>query len=159
MLQERTGCRMNQSRVKWGVGMVAVALACSLTACGGGSLDVEVAAPFDIDVTVGGRPLGGVHIGPGMAQTIMLPVGQSIALDASEPVVWSLRVGGTVVTGAGATVDYGGVSIRQTTLTASRILIDTYSDFPLGAPLSFSLVATSMFDAAQVANIRVVLVN
>ena len=150
---------MNKFVVKLATGIVAIALTCGLSACGGGSLDVEVAAPFDIDVTVGGHPLSGVHIGPGMAQTVMLPVGQSIALDASEPVVWSLRVGGAVVTGLGAVVDYGGVSIRQTVLTASRILIDTDSDYPLGAPLSFSLVATSTMDSTQVANIRVVLVN
>lgn len=150
---------MHRSLVKLVSGVVAIALACGLSACGGGSLDLEVAAPFGIDVTVGGRPLSGGHISSGMTQTVMLPVGQSIAFDASEPVVWSLRVGGAVVTGVGTVVDYGGVSIWQTVLTPSRILIETDSAFPLGAPLSFSLVATSTIDSAQVANIRVVLVN
>jgi len=141
------------------MGVVGLAMALGLSACGGGTFDVALIAPFDIGVVVGGQPVRGVHIGPGMTQTVMLPVGQSIQLEANEPVVWTLMVGGAAVTGVGATVDYGGVRITQTALTSSRIWVDTDSLLPLGAPLSFFLVATSTIDAAQVANIQVVLTN
>lgn len=103
--------------------------------------------------------MSGVLIRPGATQTVYLPVGQSIELDASEPVIWTLSVGGSTVTGTGVTVDYGGVFITQTVQTRSRILIDTDSNFSLGAPLSFTLIATSTLDFAQVATIRVVLTN
>jgi hypothetical protein len=143
------------------MGATGIVVAIALSACGGGdgSLDVAVATPFDINVIVGGRPMSGVLIRPGATQTVYLPVGQSIELDASEPVIWTLSVGGSTVTGTGVTVDYGGVFITQTVQTRSRILIDTDSNFSLGAPLSFTLIATSTLDFAQVATIRVVLTN
>ena len=142
------------------MGAAGLFAAFALTACGGGgSLDVAVAQPFDVNVVVGGRPVSGVLIHPGATQTVFLPVGESIELDASEPVIWSLIVGGSTVNGTGVTVDYGGVGIRLSAQTRSRILIDTDSGFPLSAPLSFTLIATSTLDFAQVATIRVVLTN
>ncbi|MEO7105489.1 MAG: hypothetical protein ABIZ09_03870 [Rhodoferax sp.] len=143
-----------------GVGLAGLALMVGLSACGGGgSVDAVVATPFDISVAVGGHPVNGVNISPGVTQTVYLPVGQSIQFDASESVIWTLMVGGSAVTGTGVTVDYGGVGIRLTTETDSRISIDTASDFSLSAPLSFTLVATSTYDNAQVATIQVVLTN
>ncbi len=142
------------------MGAAGLFMAFTLSGCGGGaSLDVAVAQPFDINVVVGGRPVGGAPIHPGATQSVFLPVGESIELDASEPVAWTLIVGGTTINGTGVTVDYGGVGIRLSAQTRSRILIDTDSPFPLGAPLSFTLIATSTLDFAQVATIRVVLTN
>jgi hypothetical protein len=86
-------------------------------------------------------------------------VGESIEFDASEPVTWRLIVGGSTITGSGTTVDYGGVSSTQSVQTRSRVLIDTASYYPLGAPVSFTLIATSTLDYAQVATIDVVLTN
>ena len=143
------------------MGTTGLFVAMALSACGGGdaSLDVVVATPFDINVIVGGRPVSGVLIQPGASQTVFLPVGESIELDASEPVTWTLIVGGSTITGTGVTVDYGGVGIRLTAQSRSRILIDTDSAFALSAPLNFTLIATSTLDFAQVATIRVVLTN
>ena len=143
------------------MGASGLCVALAMTACGGGDagVDVVVATPFDINVVVGGRPVSDVRIRPGATQSVLLPVGESIELDASEPVSWTLIVGGTTVNGTGVTVDYGGVGIRLSAQTRSRILIDTDSAFPLGAPLSFTLIATSTLDFAQVATIRVVLTN
>lgn len=139
------------------VAIVTLVMALGLSSCGGGF--VVINPPFEISVTVGGRPVDGVHVGPGMVQTVALPVGSSVAFDANEPVVWTLWVGGVAVTGLGASVNYGGVTITQTVLTDSRIAIDTTSPYFLGAPLTFSLVATSTLDAEQVANFKVVLTN
>jgi hypothetical protein len=142
------------------MGSAGLFVALALSACGGGgSADVVVATPFDINVMVGGRAVDGVRIRPGATQTVYLPVGESIEFDASEPVTWTLRIGGSAVAGTGVTVDYGGVGIRLTEQSSSRILIDTASDYSLSAPLSFTLVATSTIDFAQVATIQVVLTN
>lgn len=139
-------------------------VALALSGCGGGgssgSTDVVVfAPPFDINVFVAGLAGSNVLVRPGAIQTVYLPVGESIEFDASEPVTWRLIVGGSTITGIGATVDYGGVSITQSVQTRSRVLIDTAAYYPLGAPLSFTLVATSTLDFAQVATIEVVLTN
>jgi hypothetical protein len=142
------------------VGIAGLVVAVGLSACGGGgSVDAVVVTPFDINVTVGGHAVTGTNISPGAMQTVYLPVGESIQFDASESVIWTLMVGGSAVTGTGVTVEYGGVGIHLTTETESRIAIDTASDYSLGAPLSFTLIATSTYDNAQVATIQVVLTN
>ena len=133
--------------------IAALMCAVALTACGGGGLDPAVS--FDIGVQVGGVTVSGVQIGPGQAQSVSISAGQSVEFDASEPVQWTLEVGGSAVTGSGTTVDYGGVSITQTAVSDSRIQIDTFANVPLSAPLQITLIATSTIDAAQVATITV----
>jgi hypothetical protein len=142
------------------MGTAGLIVALSLSACGGGGSDLVVATPpLGIDVFVGGVAGSDVLVRPGAIQTVYLPVGESIEFDASEPVTWRLIVGGSTITGSGTTVDYGGVSITQSVQTRSRVLIDTAAYYPLGAPLSFTLIATSTLDDAQVATIDVVLTN
>ncbi|MEO8858421.1 MAG: hypothetical protein ABI343_15675 [Burkholderiaceae bacterium] len=142
-----------------------MAMSLGLSACGGGGDGgggppvVVVAAPFDIVVAVSGQPVDGLLIIPGAPQTILLTVGQSIEFDANEPVTWSLLVGGSAVSGDGVTVNYGGVDITLVTETDSRIFINTTTNFFLGAPLIFTLVATSTLDLAQVATIEIQLTN
>ena len=137
-----------------------IASVLALSGCGGGTVDGTVyvnTPPFDIHVAVAGQPLTGVVISPGARQTVYLPAGQYIDLDANEPVTWSLYVGGTLVPGAGTTVYYGGVAIKLTPWSSSRISIDTAISYPLSTPPSFTLVATSTYDFAQVATIDVIL--
>src|SRR5439155_5474853 len=92
--------------------IAALAATLNLTACGGGGDEVPVA--FEIGVVVGGHVVSGVQVVPGGSQNLSITAGQSIELDASEPVVWTLVVGGTTVTGSGTTVYYAGASITQT---------------------------------------------
>jgi len=142
--------------------LCAVSLTLGLAACGGGSVDVSVQSPpFDVTVMVGGATVNGVSIGPGATANVSMQVGQSIELDANEPVAWALYVGGTVVSGSGATVYYGGAAITQFTVSRSRIVVDTAlaSPAPLPYPLAFTFVATSTIDSAQVATINVTLTN
>ena len=143
---------------------VALSILLGLSACGGGGdgggpAIVVVAPPFDVVVAVSGQPVNGLLILPGVPQTILLSVGQAIEFDASEPVTWSLLVGGSAVSGPGVTVSYGGVDITLVTETDSRIFINTATNFFLGAPLYFTLVATSTLDLAQVATIQIQLTN
>ena len=88
-------------------------------------------------------------------QFVSMRAGQSIQLNANEPVKWSLNVGGTTVSGLGVTVYYGDVAITLTELTSSRVAIDTGLLYPLAAPLYITLVATSTYDLAQVATIQI----
>jgi hypothetical protein len=132
------------------------ALALMLAACGGGGYDGG-SGSLDVAVVVGGRNVGTVYQG-GQASTINVPVGQSIELDASEPVVWTLYVGNTAISG-NSTVVYGGVEVRVTALTASRVAIDTYSPYALAQSVPITLVATSTYDSAQVATAYIYITN
>jgi len=98
-------------------------------------------------------------IQPGGVQTITISAGQSIELDASESVVWTLEVGGSAVTGSGASVYYQGVTITETALSSSRIALDTSSAFLLPAPVRITLTAVSTFDSAEVATADVLITN
>jgi len=132
----------------------------ALSGCGGGAYEEDVyvdSHPFDIHVIVGGQPVRGTITPSNVVQRISLQAGQYIEFDANEPVVWDLNVGGTTVSGPGVTIYYGGVAITLQELSSSRILIDSDIRFPLAAPLSITLVATSTIYHDQVARIQVIL--
>ena len=133
----------------------AALLACviGLAACGGGGDSVT----FDIGVTVAGQPLSGVAVAPGDTQNVSIYAGQPIELDASEPVLWTLYVGGSSVTGSGTTVYYGGLGITLTSISDSRVVVDTAATSTFAAPVQITLVATSVIDAAQVATVNVLI--
>ena len=133
---------------------VLLTVALGLSACGGGG----DSGTFDIAVVVAGQPSGG-NIGPGSSPTIYVRAGQSFELDASEPVIWTLYVAGTAVSGSGTTVHYAGVDVTLTAESPSRIAVDTFAGFPLLDPIPVTLVATSTFDSAQVATVNVVITN
>ena len=137
------------------VGAASLAALMSLSACGGGG---DSGVTFDIGVVVAGQPVSGVHIQPGAAQSITISAGQSIELDASESVVWTLEVGGSAVTG-NASVYYQGVTITETALSPSRIALDTSSSFFLPSPVPITLSAVSTFDSALVATVTVWITN
>jgi hypothetical protein len=128
----------------------------TLSGCGGGGDAGGVS--FDIGVVVGGQPVH-VVVQPGGVQGISIAAGQSIEFDASEPVQWTLEVGGSAVTGSGTTVYYQGVSITQTALSSSRIALDTSAAFPLAIAVPIRLTAVSTFDSALVATINVLITN
>ena len=130
----------------------------SLSGCGGGG-DAGTGATFQIGVVVAGQPVSGMVIGPGVSQRLYIQAGQSLELDANEPVVWTLEVGGIAVTGSGTTVYYAGASITETAVSESRIAVDTYAAFPLQAPIPMTFTATSTIDSAQVATIDVLMTN
>ena len=152
--QNRTGHRLALRSHAIAATLIAVL---SLTACGGGGSADGVT--FDIGVVVGGQTLSGVLVTPGASQTITIIAGQSIELDASEPVVWTLEVGGSTVTGSGATVNYAGATITQTAVSDSRIAVDTSAAYPLVAPVPITFIATSTLDSALVATVNVLITN
>ena len=135
---------------------IAVAVTLALSGCGGGGNDNSVA--FDIAVVVDGQPSGS-HTGAGNSSTIYVRVGQSFELDASEPVIWTLYVADTAVSGSGTTVHYAGADVTLIEESPSRIAIDTFAAAPLADPIPLTLVATSTIDSAEVATVDVLITN
>jgi hypothetical protein len=148
----------SRSRIALRCAAVAASLVAllSLSACGGGG---DNGVNFDVGIVVAGQPIGGVVAQPGGVQSITIVAGQSIELDASESVQWTLEVGGSAVTGNNATVYYQGVTITETALSSSRIALDTSAAFFLSAPVPITLTAISTFDSAQVATVNVWITN
>lgn len=150
-----TGGVRRHRALRLGISIAGLAALLSLAACGGG----DPAVMFDVGVVVAGQPVSGVVVQPGAVQSITISAGQSIELDASEPVQWTLLAGGSAITSNGATVYYQGVNITVTALSPSRIALDTYAAYPLGAAVPITLSAVSTVDSAQVATMDVLIVN
>ena len=136
-------------------GLALLVSAASLSACGGGGDDLVT---FDIGILVGGVVVGSPPIYSGGHRALTMFAGQSIELDANEPVYWTLLVGGSSVVGS-VTVVYGGLAITQTKISSSRIFVDTRARFGLSSPVAMTLIATSTIDSAQVATVDVLVVN
>jgi hypothetical protein len=127
----------------------ALALTLSLAGCGGGG---DSGVLFDVGVLVNGQPLPSRAL-PGAVTDVDLGVGQSVELDATEPVVWTFTIGNSPLFASGTTVITNGVAIMQTDLSPSRVVIDTGIAGPLLLPIEVTLTATSTIDAAQVATV------
>jgi hypothetical protein len=109
-----------------------------LAGCGGGGSD----ASLSLGVVVSGQP---------RAPVIVIAPGQSVELDASEPVFWSFSVNGSPLFGSGTTVIVQGLAITQSDLSESRVVLDTFLSGPTQVPVFVTLTATSTIDAALVA--------
>ena len=114
---------------------------------------------FDIGLVVGGQPLAGVAILPGVQQTIYLAVGLTFELDSTGPVAWTVVIGGVPVPERGATIFNGGATIQEVLTTTTHFAAHTYASEPLVAPVQVTLYATSLLDASQVATINLILTN
>lgn len=144
-------------RFRFWTGLALVAAALSLSACGGGD-DPGSAGSFNIGVTMGGQFVSQTPVSAGGSLDLAIRAGESLVLDAGEPVVWTLLVGGSAVSG-GAQVFFAGANITATTLGPSAVAVDTSADFRLGAPVPITLVATSTFDSVQVATVNLLITN
>lgn len=140
----------------WSAAAVAGALA--LAGCGGGgSADVADASGTElrVDVAAGGTTFAPVL--QGQALDVSANVGQSIVLDANEPVVWRFSANGSPLFADGTTVDLGGVALTESQVSASQVVFDSSFYGPALVPVDVLLTATSTIDNAQVATIRLVL--
>ncbi|MFT0732946.1 hypothetical protein ACTJK6_08390 [Ralstonia sp. 22086] len=76
----------------WGKGFTGIALACALSACGGGgdSGDGGVADPnsFSVSATVGGTKVQTFSASSGQTATLTVKSGQDLRLDSSTDVNW-----------------------------------------------------------------------
>jgi hypothetical protein len=129
-------------------------LAALLAGCGGGGGDGGSAA-LDLQVVVAGQP--GPVVVPGQLVTVSMFAGQSVEVDANEPVFWTFTVGNSPLFGNGTTVFYDGLAITETAITESRVAIDTGLSGPFPSPVIVRLTATSTIDSAQVAFVDLVI--
>lgn len=72
----------------WGTGLAGIALACVLTACGGGDGGTD-ANSFTISASVGGTKVQSFSGGSGQTTTLTVKSGQDLRFDASNDVVWA----------------------------------------------------------------------
>lgn len=95
---------------------------------------------------------------PGQVIDVAARVGQSVQFDANESVIWNFSVNGSPLFVSGSIVDLGGVTITQTQISPSRVVLQSAFDGgPAVLPISVLLTATATIDAAQVATVRVTL--
>lgn len=135
----------------------SLAAALVLSACGGGG-NAGPSGNFNIGVTVGGLFMGDTSVAPGGSTDLAIHVGQTVRLDAGEPVVWTLYVGGSAISG-GVQMYYAGADITATTVNSSAVVLDTYATYPLQYSIPMTLVATSTYDSVQVATVNLLLTN
>lgn len=152
-----SGNKQCTDRRRFGALVASVAAAFVLSSCGGGG-DIGPFGGFNIGVVVGGTFVSDTPVAPGGSLNVVIHAGQSLQLDAGEPAVWTMFVGGTSITG-GAHVFYAGVDIVATTLNSSAVAVDTFAASPLQAAVPITLVATSTRDSAQVATVDVLITN
>lgn len=138
--------------------IASLASALILSACGGGG-DIRSPGDFTVGVVVGGQFVSATPVPPGGSLNVVVRAGQSLKLDAGEPVVWTLFVGGSAVDANGVQIHYAGADIAATTLSSTAIAVDTYAAFLLASPVPFTLVATSTYDSAQVVTADVLITN
>jgi hypothetical protein len=99
-----------------------------------------------------------IPISPGGSLAMNLRAGQSVNLDAGEPVVWNLYIGASQVS-QGLQVIYGGVTIDTRVMNAYAVLVSTYAPYQFPEPVNVMLVATSTYDNVQVATVYLSIVN
>ena len=150
---QREGCGWNVPQMAF----ASLTAALILSACGGGG-DARSPGSFNIGVTVGGLSISNTPVPSGGSINLVIHAGQSVSLDAGEPAVWTLFVGGSAVSGA-AQVYYAGANITATTLNPSAVVVNTYAPYPLQAAIPITLIATSTYDSAQVATVNLLITN
>ena len=142
---------------RWSAAAAVCVSAWTLSACGGGAY-VDSAGNFNIGVTVAGQFVSDTPVSSGGTLDLVVRAGQSVVLNAGEPAVWTVYVGGVAATG-GVRVYYAGAEITATTLNQSSVAVDTYAAHRLAAPIAVTLVATATYDSAQVATGNLLITN
>lgn len=127
-----------------------------LAACGGG--DSQPVA-YDIGMLVSGQPVAGVHLQPGLQQSIQVRVGQSFEFDSSAPVTWSATFSGKVLEPVLDSYFVDGLILTLTTVTTDRFSAYTSGMIASGTPVPLKLVVTSLQDPTQKSYIDVTFIN
>lgn len=126
-----------------------------LGGCGGGGDAGSNDGTLEINAVVADQPLGTTFV-PGVVGSIDLSAGQTIELDASEPVDWAFSVDGGPLFGNGTTVLYGGLALTETAVSSSRVVLQTRVTGGYVSPVTITMTATSTLDAAAVATVRLI---
>ncbi len=149
----------------------ALALSASvlLAGCGGGiSIEGDIIAPppvivvqpaaFSIVLRVNGQGIADVNLLPGQEQDVDIPIGNNFELTTSGPVAWTVVAGGVIVDApVGTSILYGGASISPAVINNARYAANTNAISGMPYPAVISLIATSLIDRNQEAQINIVL--
>jgi hypothetical protein len=146
------------------LGMVAVA---SLAGCGSGYVETAQVVPslfanvaFSLDMRINGQFIPEVGVEPGYQQDVPMRAGSSFDVRASGPVQWTVTIDGTVVNPPlGTGVVLNGVSLVPTTISSGWFSASTSAQGFLPRPRIISIIATSVVDNRQEANINILLTN
>lgn len=152
-----TASSVRQRAVRCLAAVAACAAALVVSACGGGAY-VDSDGNFNIGVTVAGLFTGYTPVNSGGSMRLTVRAGQSVTFDAGEPAIWTMYVGGSAI-GSGVQVYYAGANILATALNQSSVVVSTYATFALPASIPITLVATSLYDSAQVATVHLLVTN
>ena len=148
----------------------AVSASLLLSGCGGGEVEVGIdatvtvppvqVAAFDVAMFVNGQRLTGVGVFPGEVQDVDIFAGQTFELTASGPVAWTVVIGGSVVDAPpGSSIFYNNATIVPTLITNARYAASTGRQGFLPNPVVMTLIATSLTDSRQEAQLNVVVNN
>ena len=142
---------------RWTAVVATFAAVLSVSACGGGAY-ADSDGNFNVGVTVAGLFTGYTPVASGGSMRLTVRTGQSVTFDAGEPAIWTMYVGGSAI-GSGVQVYYGGASILATAVDRASVAVSTYATFALPASIPITLVATSVYDSAQVATVHLLITN
>jgi hypothetical protein len=128
----------------------------ALSGCGSGYVDNS----FDIGIRVNGFEVPNVYVPPGFQEDVSVRVGSRFEAFASTPVAWTIEVDGRVLNPPiGTSVDFRGITLTPTAITNGRYAANTSALGILPIPVVVSVIATSLSDSRQQAQINVVLSN
>jgi hypothetical protein len=146
---------------------VVIATAALLAGCGSAYVETAQVSPalfsnvaFRLDMLINGVFIQEVHVEPGYEQDVPMRAGSSFEVLSTGPLQWTVTVDGTVVNPPlGTAVVFNGVSVVPTTISSGRYTaIASAQGFLPRTPL-ISIIATSLVDSRQEANINILLTN
>jgi hypothetical protein len=153
--------------IKRWVGALSLVAVTSLTGCGSGYVDTRQVVPslfanvaFSLDMRINGVFIPEVNVQPGYQQDVPMFAGSSFEVLASGPVVWTVTIDGTVVNPPlGTGVVFNGVSLVPTSISSGRFSAIASAQGFLPRTRVISIIATSVVDSRQEANINILLSN
>lgn len=155
-----------KSMKRWVAALSIVATA-TLAGCGSGYVETTQVVPslfanvaFSLDMRINGVFIPEVDVEPGYQQDVPMRAGSSFEVLASGPVQWTVTIDGTVVNPPlGTGVIFNGVSLVPTSITSGRFSAVASSQGFLTRTRVISIIATSVVDSRQEANINILLTN
>jgi hypothetical protein len=150
---------------RWVGGLALVVSLASLAGCGSGYVESTQVAPslfanvaFRLDMRINGVFIPDVYVEPGYQQDVPLLAGSNFEVLASGPVAWTVTIDGTVVNPPlGTGVTFNGVSLVPTSISSGKFSAVASAQGFLPQAREISIIATSLVDSRQEANINILL--